>query len=364
MELCKCGCGEEVRGGNLYIHGHNRRGLVSYTSGNRWSMKYDKCIECGTTEKKHVGRGLCIKCHRAWRYKIKQVEKFEKWAKDYDCCISCGRTDRPHSANGFCGTCYYNQQNREKGIKKRNFGAWSWYYDKCQKCGTTERPHAARGLCKDCHEVSKRDLSSGYEICPVCGAKVVKLNQHMSMRAKKCEEHRKYQRDLFEMYFKSDLGLDDIAKELKMDRHAISRNFTKFFGKEKTIKRNQRVKSCLCSEKAALNYNPKNKYGTVVYYDSLNNGKVRFRSKLEKQFAEFLDRSGVKWVYEHKAFPYIDKKGKRRTYTPDFYFVDEDRYVEIKGYKKNSDKHKVDKLKEIGINIKIIGKGEFEDADL
>lgn len=361
MELCKCGCGEKVKKGNLFVHGHNRRGSKSHTSGNRWSMKYDKCVSCNSTKHKHQGNGLCKKCYSKELYNIKK-SNVGKWAKNYDRCIDCGRIDRPHQANGRCGTCQVNNLNRQKGIKERNFGAWSWYYDKCKKCGTTERPHAAEGLCYDCYEISKRDLSNGYEVCPVCGTKVIKLNQHISMRAKKCENHRKYQRDLFEMYFKNDLGMDDMAKELNMGRHAISKNFTKFFGKEKTIKRNQRVKSCLCSEKAALNYNPKNKFGTVVYYDSLNNDKVRFRSKLEKQFAEFLDRSGVKWVYEHKSFPYIDIEGKRRTYTPDFYFVDEDCYVEIKGYKKSNDEYKVNKLKEAGIDIVMIMKGEFESA--
>ncbi len=362
MNLCKCGCGKEVcKERNLpgFIHGHNRRGLVSHTSGNKWSMKYDKCRKCGTTKKKHVGKGLCTKCHRTWRYELKKTEKFEKWSREHNCCIDCGRIDRSHQANGRCGTCYVNNLNRQKGIKKRNFGVWSWYYDKCQGCGTTERHHAKNGLCRDCYDTSKRDLSNGYEICPVCDAKVVRLNQHISMRAKKCKDHKRYQRDLFEMYFKSDLGLDDIAEELKVERHAVTKNFRKYFGRKETIKRNQRVKSCLISESAVINYNTKNKYGTVVYYDSLYNGNVRFRSKLEKQFAECLDRSGVKWVYEYKSFPYIDKEGKRRTYTPDFYFVDEDRYVEIKGYEIENDEYKVNKLREIGINIEILRKGDF-----
>jgi len=45
IDFCKCGCGEEVKEGNLYVHGHNRRGLASYTHGDRWSMKHDKM--CG-----------------------------------------------------------------------------------------------------------------------------------------------------------------------------------------------------------------------------------------------------------------------------------------------------------------------------
>lgn len=358
MILCKCGCGKEVckeRNLSGFIHGHRAEGWTG------WARGYNKCVSCGTNEYKHQGNGLCSKCYSKTLYWIRK-SNIGKWAKDYDCCVDCGRIDRPHQANGRCGTCHVNNLNRQKGVPERNIGGWSWYYDKCQKCGTTERPHVKEGLCRDCYEASKRDLSNGYEVCPVCNAKVVKLNQHISMRAKKCKEHERYQRDLFEMYFHSDLGLKDIAKELKTNRHIVTANFRKYFGKKETDERNQLVKSCLCSEKAALNYNPNNTRGTVVYYDSLNNGRVRFRSKLEKKFAKYLDRSGVKWVYEYKSFPYIDRKGKRRTYTPDFYFVDEDRYVEVKGFRRGDEEYKIKALRKAGLKIKLIGEGDFENA--
>ncbi len=31
--------------------------------GGRWSLKYDKCIQCGGTEKKHMGHGKCYDCY-------------------------------------------------------------------------------------------------------------------------------------------------------------------------------------------------------------------------------------------------------------------------------------------------------------
>lgn len=31
----------------------------------RWSLKYDKCISCGRTDRKHGGKGLCINCYVA-----------------------------------------------------------------------------------------------------------------------------------------------------------------------------------------------------------------------------------------------------------------------------------------------------------
>lgn len=35
----------------------------------KWALKYDCCIECGTTEKRHRARGLCRKCFSNKEYK-------------------------------------------------------------------------------------------------------------------------------------------------------------------------------------------------------------------------------------------------------------------------------------------------------
>ena len=29
----------------------------------KWSRKHDSCVKCGTTEKKHASRGLCVRCY-------------------------------------------------------------------------------------------------------------------------------------------------------------------------------------------------------------------------------------------------------------------------------------------------------------
>jgi hypothetical protein len=353
MNSCKCGCGREVSSGNMFVHGHNRVGMPSHTSGDKWSMKYDACVECGTKEVKHYGKGLCIKCYKKLTYKLKKYGFFERWSEKCDCCVECGRIDRPHKAHGLCGACYVNHLNRKKGKPKRNFGAWSWYYDKCKKCGTTKRPHAANGLCIDCYRI---DDNKKISRCPVCHARVVKLNQHLAMRSKKCDKHRKYQHKRFKIYFDSDLNLSDISKELKMDRHSITRQFIKYFGKEKTQKRNELIRRCNISEKAIINKNYKNMYGTIVEYKSPNQGIVRLRSKLEAKYAKHLDNNVIDWYYEHKSFPYLDSKGIRRTYTPDFYLPAEDKYIEVKGKNliNEKDTHKINWVKQHAeLNIEI-----------
>lgn len=322
----------------------------------KWSQHYDKCIECGTVEISYGGKGLCTRCYKKHLYKTFETRK--RWAPEHDHCIDCGRVNRPHASHGRCVTCDGNYRAHMKGIQKRNFGAWSWYYDKCVKCGTTERSHASNGLCCDCYEESKR-VGKVLEKCPVCGVNVEKLTQHLTMRAKKCKEHSNYLQGMYKVYFESDLGLYDIAEKLNTTRHTVTKQFRRLFGVEETKQRNAAVKSLLCSSRAKIGFNYNNKFGTVTYYDSLNNGRVRFRSRLECTYATYLDKSGIKWEYERDSFPYLDIKGKRRTYTPDFYLADTDEYIEIKGYDNGESNYKIDKMREIGLTIKILRQGDF-----
>lgn len=354
--LCKCGCGLEVEESNSYIHGHNRRNIGScIIPKGKWAMRYDKCVSCGTIEISHAAKGLCKTCYKKHFYRVSKNKS--KWSRKYKCCIVCGRTDRPHQANGGCTTCHVNNLNRVKGVVKRNIGAWSWYFDKCIKCGTTDKAHAKEGMCCDCYEEYKRlakySLES-LEKCPICSVCVIKLWQHISMKAKHCEEHRDHQKEIMEMYFNSDLGLDSIAKEINSSRHTITKQFITLFGKEETYKRNQKVKSCLCSERANIGFNAKNRFGTVVYYDSKNNGKVKFRSKLELKHAMELDGKNIIWEYEKNNFNYIDVEGKRRTYTPDFYLPETNEYLEIKGFDKGDTEYKAQCLRDNNITITIL----------
>lgn len=71
-------------------------------------------------------------------------------------------------------------------------------------------------------------------------------------------------------------------------------------------------------------------HGKGSYYDCKNGSKIWMRSSWEIKFAKYLDDNNIKWEFEKKIFPiiYDDKEG---TYTPDFYLMDENKYIEIKG---------------------------------
>lgn len=69
-------------------------------------------------------------------------------------------------------------------------------------------------------------------------------------------------------------------------------------------------------------------------------GGIRFRSKLEAQWAKFLDYHGVPWVYEPDGYEFED--GTR--YLPDFWLPDSKQWFEVKGVMTDDDLHKCDML--------------------
>jgi hypothetical protein len=38
----------------------------------RWSYKHEACISCGTTERRHYGHGLCVRCYMRRSYHIRK----------------------------------------------------------------------------------------------------------------------------------------------------------------------------------------------------------------------------------------------------------------------------------------------------
>lgn len=85
----------------------------------------------------------------------------------------------------------------------------------------------------------------------------------------------------------------------------------------------------------------------------------------EVAYATYLDEHNIKWERCKKRFSY-HYEGKLHYYTPDFYLIDEDVYVEVKGFKTDKDTSKwnqfpktetlkilfAEDLKLLGISIK------------
>jgi len=56
----------------------------------------------------------------------------------------------------------------------------------------------------------------------------------------------------------------------------------------------------------------------------------------ELKVAQYLDTHNIRWTNDIQPFPYI-WEGKERSYFPDFYLLDKDVYLEVKGYKRDRD---------------------------
>jgi len=80
------------------------------------------------------------------------------------------------------------------------------------------------------------------------------------------------------------------------------------------------------------------------------------RSSYEIAYAKYLDKKGIKWLYEPKAFDL-----GRTTYRPDFYLPETDKYIEIKGWITDKAKKKMNKFKNRypKINFNILTKKEL-----
>lgn len=63
---------------------------------------------------------------------------------------------------------------------------------------------------------------------------------------------------------------------------------------------------------------------------------IKFDSSWEVKYAKYLDCKNIKWTRETEKFKYFFE-GKYHWYQPDFYLLESDVYIEIKGYKRPRD---------------------------
>lgn len=68
----------------------------------------------------------------------------------------------------------------------------------------------------------------------------------------------------------------------------------------------------------------------------INYNGIDLHGSWEVAYAKFLDNNNIKWQRNKDSFTYTFQD-KERKYTPDFYLIDDDVYIEIKGYKTEKD---------------------------
>lgn len=77
---------------------------------------------------------------------------------------------------------------------------------------------------------------------------------------------------------------------------------------------------------------------------------IDLHGKWELEYAKFLDSNEILWRRPSERFEY-QFQGSTHYYTPDFYLIEEDCYVEIKGYKTMKDEAK---WKQFPLKLKIM----------
>ena len=122
----------------------------------------------------------------------------------------------------------------------------------------------------------------------------------------------------------------------------------KFKRASSTVK-NNKSRHLFCS--LACAYKKNHPYKKFQYKN------IYFRSSWESLFAQWLDLSGIKWEYEPKTF----NLGKT-TYLPDFYLLEFNCWIEIKGWWRDDAKEKFKQFnkKYNNLNIKLFDKEKLK----
>jgi len=97
-----------------------------------------------------------------------------------------------------------------------------------------------------------------------------------------------------------------------------------------------------------------------------NIDEIAFQHPSEKEFAKLLDFYGIQWEYEPRTFPldYNEDGSVRSAFSPDFYLVEQDLYVELTTQSprlNNQKNRKIRRLKERypEINIKLLNRRDI-----
>lgn len=85
--------------------------------------------------------------------------------------------------------------------------------------------------------------------------------------------------------------------------------------------------------------NEGNWHTSLAKYMHINYKGNDLHGSWELKYAQYLDANNIKWVRNKDSFKYFFD-GKERNYTPDFYLIDTDEYIEIKGYTTKKDEAK------------------------
>lgn len=228
--------------------------------------------------------------------------------KTYHSCITCGYPTKTKFCSHSCSAKYSNVHrvlNRPKKERKRS-------YKKCTYCGNIR-----------------------------CNNRICVFLRHGGIKT-------------FKKFGFDALSVEKFKEKLK----SLLRNSSIF-----EICYNYDVQlNSMCGLLDVLNLKKKTsrKFGQGFWYTTWNNKKVFLRSSLELKMAKEFDNQQIDYVVNGLKIPYINSRGLRKIYIPDFYIPSKNLVVETKGshFLDEECKPKSIATKDLGYNYKFILDGK------
>lgn len=125
------------------------------------------------------------------------------------------------------------------------------------------------------------------------------------------------------------------ASRKKMSVASTKENYKRFSDEGFVTKFKESMRNAVLNNPDS--YTSSNVCGRVKIHEY--NGE-KFHGKWEVEVAKWLDRNNIKWDRKSiKPFSYFWKNGWH-LYYPDFYLIDYDKYIEVKGYETERDRCK------------------------
>lgn len=87
---------------------------------------------------------------------------------------------------------------------------------------------------------------------------------------------------------------------------------------------------------------------------------LKFNGSWEFKYAQWLDSQNIKWRQPKESFSYTFENKEHR-YTPDFYLINENCYIEIKGYETEKDRAK---WKYFPLKLKVLKGKELKELNI
>jgi hypothetical protein len=77
-----------------------------------------------------------------------------------------------------------------------------------------------------------------------------------------------------------------------------------------------------------------------IKFNSKIAGEVSLDGTWELEVAKYLDENDIEWRRNTKRFEYKNEEDCKSFYTPDFYILEHDIFIEVKGYETEKDRCK------------------------